>query len=475
MNLIGIAVGVLGVVMLAHSLARQSVIRALARELRAIREREQELRIRLDDLSSKINNALTQVSKSTGIYDKRIAVIEERLQRSGAGEKSLQLETEADIEMRERLARLEQLAWGGNVTTNGKEEAPPPSPGSPEATASPPKDPSRPNSHTLHTLTHALSPWRDRISGAIGETLERAESAPKRFPELLAKSLREFRLEPILTKELEERLQTLILSSKRLTLPDVRAVLRSGLMQHLSPDSPFGSSSKDRDRRLRTLLIVGGEASGKSLVTAGIGMILSQENSKVLLADCTGGATSGQPSLAELAKGSSLEVVTAVVNTKPHHVAYKAIHRAQDEHFEMVLLDTPSALTGRNKVTPEVTAIAGMIAREHPHPPHETLLVLNAADAKGALAQGKALMSEGSFSGLALTHLDEIAHPGTVLEIQDALGIPLWFVSVGPTVAAVSRFTSLAFAEALIGGTTDSSSREEPESQPPAEAAAHPA
>jgi fused signal recognition particle receptor len=474
MNLIAIAVGVLGVVLLAHSLARQSVIRALARELRAIRDREQELRIRLDDLSSKLNNALTQVNKSTGIYDKRIAVIEDRLQRPGTGEKPLQLETEADIEMRERLARLEQLALGSGGSVNGKEESASPATESPHTTApaseSPPSSPK-----SLTSLTYALSPWRERIAGAIGEVLDRTEAAPKRLPELLQKTMREFGLGPIFSKELDQRLQTLMLTPGELTLTDVQSVLRSALMQHLGPQVPFGVPHEDSDHRLRTLLVVGGEASGKSMVTAGIGNILVQENRKVLLADCTGVGMPGRLHLAELVKGISLEVVTAVVNTKPHHVAYKAIHRAQDEHFEIVLLDTPPALTGRNKVTPEVTAIASMIAREHPHPPHETLLVLNAADVKGALAQGKALMSEGSFSGLALTHLDGLSEPGAVLAIRDTLGIPLWFLSYGPNLFAVSRFTPLDFTGALIGGTTDSAPRGDGERPEQAAVSAHPA
>ncbi len=456
MNLLAIALGAIGVLLMAHSLSRQSLIRALARELRAIREREQELRIRFDDLSSKVNNSLTQVSKLTSMYDKRIANIEDGLSRKNPQEKLFQLESEVDQEMRDRLLRLEQLAVSGATpsATEGDSKA---ATASETPSAAPTQD-STPSAPAVSVpLSTVMQPWNSSIRKDF-VTISALKDAPaKKIIEALQKALRTHHMESLIDSAFEEQLSHALVSKNGngsahgLDQALLSESLSRALQEHLKPAHMFSCKSAEIDQKLRTLLMVGPKNAGKTAQCVSIARMLQREGAKVLLADCTGGSERDGVSLASHHRAGDLEVVAPLINTKPHHVAYKAIHRAQDEHFEIVLLDTPPALSGRNKVSPEVTSIAGMIAREHPHPPHETVLILDASNPKEAITQGKCLLAAGAFSGLALTHLDALPHPGAVLEIVSALNMPLWFVSYGPSEREFCRFDSAQYSKLLFG------------------------
>ena len=462
MTLLGIALCVIGILLLSHSLRKQSLIRALAREVRAARERDQEMSIRIDDLSTKVHNTVTQLSKLSGILERRVENLEERIAKGAVPASGLSLVTEADRELQDRIERLEKLTGDfgdnpGSEIEKAAEEStdqPAPSPVAPSPSITTP-------TISLHEI---MTPWRELLYREVTVLASSLPQNPRKAADLLRKALRDHHLDSLIHDDFTTQLfhadnggSNGSSGSQGVSPAALAALLEQTLSQLFQGSSP--PELIPSTRRLRTLLLVGAEGSGKTTASIGLAHEALKAGGRVILADCTAETSREGLSLAQWTASTGLDVVAPIVNSKPHHVAYKAIHRAQDEKCDLLILDTPPALGPKAKISESVTHIAAMIAREQPYPPHDTVLVLDASQPEQAVQQGKRLLSEGSFSGLLLSHLDAMPTPGVVSGIAQALELPVWYLVYGSSGRECSRFNPVIFSRALWGsvpaGTED--------------------
>jgi len=480
MTLLGIALCIIGILLLSHSLQRQSLIRALAREVRSSRERGQELSIRLDDLTTKLNNSVTQLSKQSGMVDRRVLDLEERFSKGKVGQSGLALVSEADRELEDRLYRLELLADSPGTQLGLEAEAPAPAaPGAAPASApiaenSLTKEPQAP------TLLEVLTPWRELLTRDMSALASASSQGGRKFLEMMRKALKDHELDALLSEEAAKQIAAKLSAldsgerAQALSPSFLASIFENRFREMTSTSEPFLWKPPSNERRLRTLLLVGAELSGKTTAAVGLAHEALRAGAHVIVADCSLNTRAAGVALTTWQNARGLDIVAPIVNSKPHHVAYKAIHRAQDEKSDVLILDTPAGLTPKGKVSDAVTNIAAMIAREQPYPAHDTILVLSAASPKDSIAHGKRFLAEGSFSGLLLTHLDKMPSPGILFAISDALRIPLWYFNYGASGREIVAANPVVLSKALWNSSPPEVPNNEPAERAETEAELRP-
>ena len=130
--------------------------------------------------------------------------------------------------------------------------------------------------------------------------------------------------------------------------------------------------------------------------------------------------------------------------TTPSAVLYSALDKALAKKYDTVLVDTSGRLSNNEALTAELLKMKRVIQKrlslesdndDKPIPnmevPHETLLVIDAAQGRMALDSANAWDQEIGLSGLILTKLDGSARGGCVVAVSRDLKLPVKLIGVG--------------------------------------------
>jgi fused signal recognition particle receptor len=145
-------------------------------------------------------------------------------------------------------------------------------------------------------------------------------------------------------------------------------------------------------------------------------------------------------------------------------VAFDACAAAKARGVDVLIIDTAGRLQTQDPLMRQLAKIRGVITKQIPGGPHETLLVLDATQGQNALKQAeefgrtlagtpggeKADPAGPGLTGIFLTKLDGTAKGGIVIAIKDVTSIPVKFIGVGETPDDVEPFDPSAFIEAMF-------------------------
>jgi fused signal recognition particle receptor len=243
----------------------------------------------------------------------------------------------------------------------------------------------------------------------------------------------------------------------------------------------------EEDRRLRTapagsgptvILVTGINGAGKTTSIAKLCAMLRKEGKTVLLAACDTFRAGAVRQLEIWGERLGVEVVKGQQGGDPAAVAFDACKAATARGVDVLIVDTAGRLHTQDPLMRQLTKIRGVIARQIPGAPHETMLVLDATSGQNALRQaeefGKAMADGGSritdlqkapaavtsdirkppsdvgITGIFLAKLDGTARGGIVIAIRAGTNIPVKFIGVGETPEDVEPFDPESFVEALF-------------------------
>jgi fused signal recognition particle receptor len=169
-------------------------------------------------------------------------------------------------------------------------------------------------------------------------------------------------------------------------------------------------------------------------------------NQTVLLAACDTFRAGAVEQLELWADRAGVPMVGPRTDTAaPAAVLYSALDRAVMERVDTVLVDTSGRLSNNDALTQELVKMKTVIQRRlsvetdpetnkpvlNLNVPHETLLVLDAAQGRMALDSARAWDEAIGLTGLILTKLDGSAKGGSVVAVSRDLGLPVKLVGVG--------------------------------------------
>lgn len=225
---------------------------------------------------------------------------------------------------------------------------------------------------------------------------------------------------------------------------ECKVMLGSGSAESLALRSaPEGSKPT-------VILVTGINGAGKTTSIAKLAAKLRGEGKTVLLAACDTFRAGAVRQLEIWSERLDVELVKGQQGGDPAAVAFDACKAALARGVDVLIVDTAGRLQTQDPLMRQLAKIRGVLGKQIPGAPHETLLVLDATTGQNALRQAEEFGKTAGVTGIFLAKLDGTAKGGVVLAIKSATEIPVKFVGTGETPGDVAGFDADGFVEALF-------------------------
>ncbi|TME49552.1 MAG: signal recognition particle-docking protein FtsY [Chloroflexi bacterium] len=214
---------------------------------------------------------------------------------------------------------------------------------------------------------------------------------------------------------------------------------------------------EQRDRALHldafpsVVLVVGVNGSGKTTTVGKMAYRLREEGRTPIIAAADTYRAAAIDQMRIWADRAESEFVAHQPGGDPGAVAYDAVQAAIARRADCVLVDTAGRLHTKANLMAELAKVRRVVQRIIPEAPHETLLVLDATTGMNAGNQARAFHEVLQLTGLVVTKLDGTARAGTVIAIEEELGVPVKLVGLGEDIDDLNVFDPEAYLDALFG------------------------
>jgi fused signal recognition particle receptor len=198
------------------------------------------------------------------------------------------------------------------------------------------------------------------------------------------------------------------------------------------------------------ILFLGVNGVGKTTTIGKMAAQLRQSGKKVLLVAADTFRAAAIEQLEAWGQKVGVEMVKHRPGADPSAVVFDGLQAAKSRGIDVVLIDTAGRLHTKLHLIEELKKIRRVIAREQPHAPHETLLVLDATTGQNGLQQARVFKAAADITGIVLTKLDGTAKGGVVISIQEELGVPVRYIGVGEEIEDLQIFDPTQFIQALF-------------------------
>ena len=187
------------------------------------------------------------------------------------------------------------------------------------------------------------------------------------------------------------------------------------------------------------ILFVGVNGVGKTTTIGKLASQLINDGKKVML---VAGDTFRAGAIEQLTEwGDRINASVVSSSSKdPSSVIYDALEKADNEEYDVVLVDTAGRLQNKDNLMKELEKINRVIKKIIPSAPHETLLVIDATTGQNGISQAKSFKEITDITGIVLTKLDGTAKGGIVLAIKEDINIPVKYVGLGEGVNDLEKF-----------------------------------
>ena len=178
------------------------------------------------------------------------------------------------------------------------------------------------------------------------------------------------------------------------------------------------------------ILFVGVNGVGKTTTIGKLAYKLVNEGKKVLMVAGDTFRAGAVEQINEWGERCGCPVVSNE-SADTSSVIYDGINKANEENYDVVLVDTAGRLQNKDNLMKELEKINRVIGKIIPGAPHETLLVVDATTGQNGISQAKSFKEITDITGIVLTKLDGTAKGGIVLAIKESVGIPVKYVGLG--------------------------------------------
>ena len=246
-----------------------------------------------------------------------------------------------------------------------------------------------------------------------------------------------------LIRNLEQRL-------KRNELQDgdvLKRVLREEILARLEKYS----APLDIDRTTPfVIVVIGVNGVGKTTTIGKLANRYALSGKKVLLAAADTFRAAAAEQLEIWGERAGVDVIRHQEGADPSAVVFDACKAALARKSGLLIIDTAGRLHTKVNLKEEMEKIRGVVGREIPGAPHETLLILDAATGQNAISQTKLFKEAADVTGVALTKLDGSAKGGIVVAVSNEFQLPVRFIGVGEGVDDLRDFDPRQFVAALF-------------------------
>ncbi|GMI53824.1 hypothetical protein ScalyP_jg4647 [Parmales sp. scaly parma] len=266
--------------------------------------------------------------------------------------------------------------------------------------------------------------------------------------------------------------------SRKLTKEDLISVIRSQIISAFASgeDEQLSNQLKfAKHGELTVFFVMGANGMGKTTSIGKLAHRLKTEgNQKVLVAACDtfrAGAYQQLKLWADRAEvdcyGPKMQQSSSNSNVvKPATVLYESLDKALRENYDTLIVDTSGRLSNNAPLTAELVKMKKIIQKKlvpeggeegelNLNVPHETILVIDAAQGRMALDSARKWNKDVGVSSLILTKLDGTAKGGSIVGVRQEVGIPVKLIGVGEGIEDLRDFDPRSYADGLLGIAAD--------------------
>ena len=193
------------------------------------------------------------------------------------------------------------------------------------------------------------------------------------------------------------------------------------------------------------VLLVGLQGSGKTTMAAKLANEFKGRGLRPLLAACDLQRPAAVDQLVQLGSRIGVDVEAGKPDGDPVVVARRALDRARNENYSVLVCDSAGRLHVDDELMDEARNIREAIG------PHETLLVLDAMTGQDALNAAIAFKQSLDPTGAVLTKLDGDARGGAALSLAETTGVPILYAGVGERMEDLEAFYPDRMASRILG------------------------
>lgn len=301
----------------------------------------------------------------------------------------------------------------------------------------------------MASLRDSLARTRNNFFGKVQTLLGQADITPDTWDELEVLMLQSD-VGAATTDTLLETLKQRANDEGIVKADRLREALKEELVKLLSPADAPPAYTYDKNRLLEILLIVGVNGSGKTTSIAKLSNLYVARGRKVLLAACDTFRAAAIDQLQVWGDRAGIPVIAGLPNSDPGAVAFDAIQAAYARKCDLLIVDTAGRLHTKHNLMQELIKVRNVLQRSVHQAPHQTLLVIDAANGQNAINQAKGFTQAVGVTGVILTKLDGTPKGGVAFAITSELGIPIRFIGTGEKMDDIEEFDPKAFVDGLF-------------------------
>ena len=204
-----------------------------------------------------------------------------------------------------------------------------------------------------------------------------------------------------------------------------------------------------KDDSLNIYFITGVNGAGKTTLIAKLANNFRLSGKKVLLAAGDTFRAAAEEQLDIWAKRAQVDIVRKD-GIDAAAVVFDAIKKAQNENYDVLIIDTAGRLHNKHNLMEELNKIKSVIDKLAPDSLRESMLVLDANTGQNGLSQAKLFTQAVNLTSVGLTKLDGSAKGGIIIAIAKEFNLPVKLIGVGEKLEDLKLFNSDDFIKALF-------------------------
>lgn len=199
------------------------------------------------------------------------------------------------------------------------------------------------------------------------------------------------------------------------------------------------------DNAPTVIMLVGLQGSGKTTTTGKLARYCVKEGRRPILAAADVYRPAAVEQLQMLGEQLGVPVVSVQDSRSPETICKVAVDNAEQQSYDVVILDTAGRLHVDDEMMAELQNIRGAVH------PQEILLVLDGMTGQDAVNVAEVFDQSLEIDGCILTKMDGDARGGAALSIRQITQKPIKFVGVGEKLEGLEVFHPERLASRILG------------------------
>ena len=298
-------------------------------------------------------------------------------------------------------------------------------------------------SNSIENLKKTVSKTAQALIGNVVETVSEEEE----FSEFVLDDMEDLLISADLGVNYAAELVDKLRSQDKIKPSEVKNYLREQFTQTLN--SAGSNQLNYVENALNIYFIAGVNGVGKTTLIGKLAYKFKQEGKRVLIAAADPFRAAAEEQLDIWSKRAGADIIRRD-KADPASVVFETIQKAQNENYDVILVDTAGRLQNKYNLMEELSKIKSVIDKNAPENLRECILVLDANTGQNGLQQAKVFKDAVNLTSVALTKLDGSAKGAIVLAVAKEMNLPVKLIGVGEKMEDLKEFNSSDFIEALF-------------------------